>query len=244
MQDTEEIYSKEFTELVSSITNKRANIVINHILKSGFITTEDLENYGYKHAPRAARDVREDGIPLVTYNVKSSDGKSIAAYKFGDLTQLQANRSAGRVQFPKDFKALLYKLCDGRCSICNTKYEERYLQIDHRVPYEVGGDAGKDREIRDFMLLCSSCNRAKSWSCEHCDNWLNIKRPEVCMACYWGSPDNYNHIALHKMRRIDINWNEDEEVLFYDNLKHLSEVEGIALTDYIKKALTKIVPKE
>ena len=36
-------YPKEFLEHVKSITNKRAKIVIDHILQHGFITTEDLE---------------------------------------------------------------------------------------------------------------------------------------------------------------------------------------------------------
>ena len=36
-------YPKEFLEHIKSITNKRANIVINHIMKHGFITTEDLK---------------------------------------------------------------------------------------------------------------------------------------------------------------------------------------------------------
>lgn len=40
-------YPKEFLDYVKSITNKRAKIVIDHILKYGFITTEDLETtYG------------------------------------------------------------------------------------------------------------------------------------------------------------------------------------------------------
>lgn len=190
-------YPKEFLEHVKSITNKRAKIVIDHILQHGFITTEDLETtYGYSHPPRAARDVREAGIPLETFKAKSKSGKSIAAYKFGDVTKLQLNRVAGRVTFPKDFKNKLYELGKGRCYICNGDFEERYLQVDHRVPYEVGGDTADTRNIEDFMLLCGSCNRAKSWSCEHCDNWQNEKKPSLCMQCYWGSPTNYNHIAL------------------------------------------------
>lgn len=104
-------YPKEFLEHVKSITNKRAKIVIDHILQHGFITTEDLETtYGYSHPPRAARDVREAGIPLETFKAKSKSGKSIAAYKFGDVTKLQLNRVAGRVTFPKDFKNKLYEL--------------------------------------------------------------------------------------------------------------------------------------
>lgn len=48
-------YPKEFLDLVKSITNKRAKIVIDHILKHGYISTEEIEKtYGYSHPPRAA----------------------------------------------------------------------------------------------------------------------------------------------------------------------------------------------
>ena len=68
-------YPKEFIDLIESITNKRPRIVIDHIIEHGFITTEDLEKtYGYSHPPRAARDVREAGIPLETFKIKSSSG--------------------------------------------------------------------------------------------------------------------------------------------------------------------------
>ncbi len=123
-------FPKEFLEHLQSIKNKRAKIVIDHILKHGFITTEELENtYGYSHPPRAARDVREAGIPLETFKVKSQQGKSIAAYKFGDLGKLQANRLVGRILFSKEFNRTLYQVCKGRCHICNGQFEERYLQV-------------------------------------------------------------------------------------------------------------------
>src|ERR1035437_7795559 len=199
-------YPKEFLEYVKSITAKRAKVVIDHILEHGFITTDDLQSkkYGYTHAPRAARDVREKGIPLVTFKVKSEiSGRQIAAYKFGDISQIQTRRIAGRIAFSKKFKTELYVLGKGRCFICSGEFEERYLQIDHKVPYEVGGDIDIARNVDDFMLLCGSCNRAKSWSCEHCENWKTEKKPSLCMQCYWGSPTNYNHIALKEIRRLD-----------------------------------------
>ena len=199
-------------EYIKLIKNKRAKIVIEHIIKHGSITTEELEKtYNYKHAPRAARDVREAGIPLVTFNKKSSDGKSIAAYKFGDLTKLQTSRIKGRIVFPKEFKEKLNELNNGRCFVCNGKFEERYLQVDHKVPYEVAGDdSSKERNINEFMLLCGSCNRAKSWSCEHCGNWHEDKNLNTCISCYWGNPNDYTHIALKKIRRIDIQWEEKD----------------------------------
>lgn len=80
---------KSFLSKLNSIEAKRPKTVIQHILKHGYITTEELETlYGYQHPPRAARDVRELGIPLITFRVKSSDGRSIGAYKFGDIKKI------------------------------------------------------------------------------------------------------------------------------------------------------------
>ena len=60
-------YPKEFIKLLQSVKAKRPKTVIDHILKHGQITTEELKDtYGYNHPPRAARDVREQGIPLKT----------------------------------------------------------------------------------------------------------------------------------------------------------------------------------
>ena len=113
-------YPKKFLKLAESITNKRAKIVIDHILKNGFITTEDLEKtYGYNHPPRADRDVREAGIPLETFKTKSNEGKSIAAYKFGDFSKILNNRVNGRQVFSKEFKKSLYDANKGHCYICN-----------------------------------------------------------------------------------------------------------------------------
>jgi len=110
MSKNKATYPKEFLAYITSITNKRAKIVIDHILKHGFITTEDLENrYGYNHPPRAVRDVRDAGIPLETFKVKSNGGKSIAAYKSGDTTKLSLNRVEGRISVPKVFKNKLYE---------------------------------------------------------------------------------------------------------------------------------------
>jgi len=184
MQD----YPEWFVNLIRSIANKRPKVVGLHILEHGSISTEELETlYGYKHAPRAARDLRELGIPLETIRVKNSAGRSIAAYRFGDLAAVRQDRLAGRTVFPKQFKQQLIAHYGARCSICGGKFEARYLQIDHRVPYEVAGDQGLgERNVEDYQLLCGECNRAKSWSCEHCPNWLQEKQPQICLTCLLG----------------------------------------------------------
>lgn len=227
----------EFLAKLQSITAKRAKTVIDHILAHGFITTEELsEKYGYDHAPRAARDVRELGIPLETFKVTAANGRKIAAYRFGDPSKVRAGRTGGRRAWPKDFKNALITHDGCRCAICNTDYEARYLQIDHRVPYEISGDHADDLAVDDFMLVCGSCNRAKSWSCEHCSNWIEAHDSSVCCTCYWASPSGYLHVALRLIRRLDVTWTESE-VQQYERLRELAQVAEQELPEFVKGVL-------
>jgi hypothetical protein len=230
----------EVVELLKSVSSKRARVVIDHILEHGFITTEELnKRYGYEHPPRAARDVREAGIPLETFRVKSSDDRWIAAYRFGDFSKIQRGRLAGRKAFPKRLKSELYEIGGGKCAVCSGDFELRYLQIDHRIPYEVAGNvANLEWKTDEHMLLCGSCNRAKSWSCEHCANWLNDQSSQVCSTCYWANPENYVHIALREIRRLDILWDE-HEIQTYERLKRLAQKHDFTIPDYVKVVLAK-----
>lgn len=66
MGKRKEQYSEEFINKLKSVKAKRAKTVIDHILKHGAISTEELKDvYGYDHPPRAVRDVREQGIPSI-----------------------------------------------------------------------------------------------------------------------------------------------------------------------------------
>jgi len=232
----------EILKILDTITNKRAKIVIQHILDNGFITTEQLEkDYGYNHPPRAARDVRESGIPLETYRVKSSDGRSIAAYKFGDLSKIKKGKLHGRQVFSKTLKNQLYIDGAEKCYMCTGYFEKRYLQIDHRVPYEISGDPlNAEQNPSNFMLLCGSCNRAKSWSCEHCPNWLDKKLSKICKTCYWANPTEYNHIALKEIRRLDLQW-EGDEIKIYEKLKSYAKKYEVDLPEFVKKIVAKIL---
>ena len=242
MEDMSNATEEVIERILQSIKNRRARIVIEHILKHGYITTEDLENYGYKHPPRAARDVREAGVPLKTFRVKSSDGsRTIAAYKFGDLSEIRAGRLQGRRVFPRKLKKKLYEANNGRCAVCSGHFEFRYLQVDHRIPYEIAAEA-EPANLSNFMLLCGSCNRAKSWSCEHCLNW-DVQSPEKCAECYWASPENYTHIALVDVRRIDVLFAGSEEIDVYERLKEQAGKKGLAIPDYVKRILEKALRK-
>lgn len=234
---------REFLDRAKAVTAKRAKTVIDHILKHGHITTEELsEQYGYDHPPRAARDVREQGIPLETFRVTGSHGRKIGAYRFGDPSKVNAGKLGGRKAWPKNFKDTLVEMHSSRCSVCFTEYEPRYLQIDHRVPFEVAGDPAGELDPAEFMLVCGSCNRAKSWSCEHCKNWTTDHLINVCQSCYWANPENYAHVALRLIRRLDITWSGDE-VPEHDRLVKLSKHARKKLPDFVKEVLRDTLDK-
>lgn len=227
-------------ELAAKVVSKRPKTVIDHIRQHGFITNEDLKDtYGYNHPPRAIRDVREQGIPLETFKVQDKTGRTIAAYRFGDPSKIVQHKLGGRVTFSKPFKQALLERDGSKCSICSEKYEDRYLTIDHRIPYEVAGDrAADERTPAAFMLVCGTCQRKKSWSCEHCSNGMTDKILEQCQQCYWASPESYTHLAGKPVRRLEITWSESE-VGDFEKMRKDATLNGLTIQDEIKRRLKK-----
>ena len=235
----------EFIRLCKRVTAKRPKTVIRHILRHGHITTEELkERYGYNHPPRAARDVKEQGIPIEMFRVVGRDGRKIAAYKFGDPSKARFKILKGRTNFSKKLKQKLIAKYGSRCAIYLEPFDERDLQIDHRVPYEIAGDVQSAKQkMNDFVLLCGSANRAKSWSCEHCVNWVELKKREICKNCYWAYPENYTHIAMRPLRRIDLIWS-GEEVSIYEKLKQKTIQLQKEIPNYVKEIIEKQIKEE
>lgn len=188
---------------IKSVTGKRPLQVIRHILEHGIVTTEDLAKMGYTHAPRAARDVREWGVPLTTTRVPASDGKSIAAYTFGDPESIENHKLGGRQVLPKELRDRLLVAQGGRCAVCSQVHDPRYFQVDHRVPYEVAGESADPADSDKFMALCATCQRRKSWSCEHCANW-KLRIGATCRTCIWADPLDYKHIAMEDVRSLTL----------------------------------------
>ncbi len=201
--------SKRVLDKLNSITAKRPKTVIQQILKNGYVTTEELKKLGYEHAPRAARDVRELGIPLETFYIKDSNGRRIAAYRFGDFSHIEdkLSKASGHTVLSKALKKALIEKYGSKCFIYLQPLEERLLQVDHRVPYEIGGEQSDD--IDCYMLLSPSANRAKSWTCEHCINWEQ-KDESLCIKCFWAHPEDYTHVAGKKQRQIIITFTGNE----------------------------------
>ena len=235
MSDQE--YQDDFLNLLKSVTSKRPRTVIDHILQHGQITTEELKDlYGYNHPPRAIRDVREHGIPITTFRVQGKSGRKIAAYKFGDPAQVRATQLSGRTAFSSKLKTVLVEKYGSKCNIYLEKFPERDLQIDHRIPFEIVGDnKNLTDDMHEYMLLCASANRAKSWSCENCENWL-VKEVDNCRSCYWAFPEDYTHIALKQIRRLDVLWTGGE-IAEYDQLKEQAAKDEKRIPEYVKDVL-------
>ncbi|HEV2417460.1 MAG TPA: HNH endonuclease signature motif containing protein [Terriglobia bacterium] len=221
---------KELLERIAEVTNKRARFVLDSIVKNGVVTTEEISAAGYEHPPRAARDARELGFPLRTFKVKDSRGRSIAAYEFGE-GGLQGGK-AGRRMLPKKGRDALIEVAGGKCQVCGAEHN---LQVDHRIPYEVAGEPN-ETEVEPFQVLCGSCNRKKSWDCEHCRNWLELKKPDICRSCYWAEPTSYDHVAMQQQRRADIVWTGGE-VKDFERMRRKAARHKISVPEEIKRIL-------
>ena len=60
----------EFAARIKTVTNKRARLVLDRIATNGSITTEELQEIGYVHPPRARMDAIDLGFPIKTNDDK------------------------------------------------------------------------------------------------------------------------------------------------------------------------------
>ena len=214
--------------------SSRASKALRAMLDKGSVTTNDLNELGYNHPPRAIGDVRDAGIPVVTERDRTPEGRPMARYRLGRASDIQGDRHGGRSVLPKSFKVDLLTRYGSADCITGAKLDPRVLQIDHRVPYRVAGDAGlAERDTAAYMLLDASSQRAKSWSCEHCPNYHEpLRDPDVCKTCFWAYPEDYRHIAMQQIRRTDVVW-KGADVSVHDRLKRFADREGITMAELL-----------
>lgn len=205
-------------------TSGRSRQVVEEILEHGHVTTTKLGSLGYDHPPRAAADVRDRGIPLVTVT-KSVGGKNVGHYRFPDILDTLDRSASGRVAIPKKFQREVIDHYGSRDIFTGSAVASGGLQIDHRVPFRISGDPSSPFNVDDFMPVSAAMNRAKSWECEACPNWEEKSLPK-CESCYWAAPDReYEHVATVPVRRLDLVW-QDDEVNEFDRLLRYSEEVG------------------
>jgi hypothetical protein len=227
-------------ELAEKVINgggsKRAATVLKVMLTKGSISTDEINDLDYNHPPRAIGDVRDCGIPIITGKGVSRSGQQMAVYSFGAAADIKEGRVGGRSALPKKFKTALIQRYGSIDCISGARLDERVLQIDHRVPYRIDGDAGlADQDVEAYMLLDASSQRAKSWSCENCPNMVASERaPSVCRRCFWAFPEDYDHIATQTHRRTDIAW-QGADVETHDRLKKIADREDCSVAELLRQ---------
>lgn len=239
---TRENIDPRILALCDKVTAKRARALIDYLIEHGECSTEDLNDLGYDHPPRVAGDVKEQGIPIVMTRDRDSakTGRKIGVYRFGNPDDIKAGRIDGRKAFSKAFKKRLVELNDSREAFTQERLEPRYLQIDHRIPYQVAGDAAFDESNPSaYMLIDASSQRAKSWSCENCKNSRSIQSTAVCDQCFWAYPENYTHIAMEQVRRLDLEWRGEDTNLF-DRLRETAQQKGETIQSLAKQILKQL----
>jgi len=206
--------------------SKRAREVAGLILANGSCTTSDIEALGYKHSPRAIGDLRDAGIHVCKSMESYTDpdtgtAKRRARYAIDSIVVGRQSRR----QFTKAVADQVKS--PGRCAICGGPPP---LQVDHRVPFEIGGESYPHR-VEELMPLCASCNRAKSWQCENCANWF-ARDVLLCETCFWASPEKYDHVALQKIREIRIVLTDESDIQRFDSLSPDTKA---VIIDYLKQ---------
>lgn len=187
--------------------SKRARAALNIMLERGAVTTKVLqEEYGLDHPPRAIRDLKDAGVLVGSRRVKES-GKTISEYFLEDLSA-PSQGGAPRNPIRKADKDRIIAEFGGKCAVCGTQASR--LQLDHRVPFAIAGDPPVWTS-ETAMPLCPSDNRAKSWACEHCANWVN-RDPDVCLGCMWCHPEDYDHVSMLPERRLVVTAHSETDV--------------------------------
>ncbi len=218
---------------VARVKKGRAVKAITAMLDNGSVTTEQLSAMGYEHPPRAIADVKDNGIPVSKTMEVSAAGRRMARYFLGTAADIRDGQT-GRTNFSKKFRQQLLAAYGAKDAITGATHDPRSLQIDHRVPFRVGGDHGlATDDIDAFMLLDGKSQRQKSFSCEQCENFRVLGNPDICRTCFWAFPENYSHVAMAEVRRVDIVW-QAKEVLEFDVIKGRAEQRGQSVAEYLK----------
>ena len=195
-------------EALSNATLRPLRVLYECCVNDGVSTETLTSKYGYNQPPRAARDVRELGFNLKSTVGRTQDGRRMAVYSIDNFDSFSAKE--GRQLFAKQEKTALFSRHSGKCFYCSGGFSSSELQIDHRIPFEIVGNKLHAEEGLDALILvCSSCNRSKSWSCESCENFSK-KNEDQCRKCYWFDPDNYLHVGGKKRALVNVAFDETD----------------------------------
>lgn len=233
-----DIDREAYRRILSQLSSARAEKVLRHILEHGGISTYEIEQLGYGHPPRAAQDLKEAGVALRTVfrEVHPVTGNRMGTYLLANPAPITRSNFGGRAALPKKLERELYAHYGSKCNMDSYEHGARALQADHRVPYIVAGDPMEFR-LQDWQLLCGSHQRQKSFECENCPN-LEARQADVCLTCFWASPESYEHVATRPIRRLDITWGP-EDLAVYEALQVRARKLGRSLESVVKELIAR-----
>ncbi len=215
----------------------RAQKMLRWLLEHGSISTYDIEKLEYGHPPRVAQDLKDAGIIIKRiWGQHPETGNRMGIYVLGAEAPITKNTFSGRKALSRNLENQIYEHYGIRCNMDAFEHGKRALQADHRIPYLVGGDPDRF-DVSDWQLLCGSHQQRKKHECENCDN-MKIKEVEICNGCFWAFPENYSHVAMKPLRRIDTSWGQ-EDMDTFNRLKGFPEEKGIDLTEAIRRIVRK-----
>lgn len=218
--------------------SRRAETALEILIERGSVTTAELNRLGYDHPPRAIADLKDAGVS-VERGMVVEDGRRMAQYRLKN--EIGSGTEKSRKQLPKRFRDQLFLEHEYRCTVCREIYTSRDLQADHRVPFRIAGDP-EVLTTSDFMPLCGSDNRSKSWTCEHCRNWIE-KDQTFCRSCYWARPDDYTHIAGVNERRIVLTLRGNNAALASE-LERRARARGVTPGEFVAERLADVLGVE
>jgi len=230
-----DVVPEHVRELCGQVSKARAKGVVDAILGRGFVTRDQIESdLGQQHAPRAAQDVKDEGIPLANIKFTYPDKQKSSYYIFDLGEEVQAGKLGGRKRFKKSFKEAMVAHYGPIHAFTGEPFPERMLSIDHRIPYAIKGDTD-DPDVADFMLLDGTYQRRKSFACENCSNF-KAKDVAVCGRCYWAFPDDYDHAATYPIRQVHISWTGGEELEDFGKIDAASRRRAQPIQTFMKEA--------
>jgi hypothetical protein len=62
-------------------------------------------------------------------------------------------------------------------------------------------------------------------------------KKKICLSCYWAYPENYSHIAMRPIRRVDLLW-QGGDVAKFDKLKADAKAAGKQVPEYVKSLVS------
>jgi len=215
VQDLVKQSTKVFIDtLLSPDLSKRARWARDDCLQNGFTTLMRIQEVGgYNQRYAVIRDLISAGVPMAASVLQTQNKRRTTLYTF-DPQAFQAQKESRMPLSDQDMDFLRAKF-NFQCNICYTDQHRRTLHADHRIPFDLVGNAlYKSEGLPAFQPLCGSCNSKKRQACLDCHN----DDPAECYDCRWAHPEKYTHIALVRERRYEMVLHDPQLIQDFDVL--------------------------